>query len=636
MIRLITAFLFALMMACPAYAYIETPSLEAEVKAGTLPPVGQRLPDDPRVINLKAMGRKPGKHGGSIRMLMGKQKDIRNIPRYGYARLIGFNDKLELQADILKSYEVEDGRIFTLHLRKGHKWSDGHPFTSEDFRYMWEDVFNNKKLSRGGLRASMKVNGKGPVFEVLDKYTVRYSWDAPNPNFLPAIAATDPLYLAKPAHYLKQFHKKYQDKEVLKKLVAENRVKNWRKLHIRKGRFKRPYNPDLPTLDPWRNTVAPPSERYVFKRNPYFHRVDENGRQLPYTDAIIVSTGSTQLIPAKSGAGDSDLQGRFLNFDDYTHLKSGEKRNHYRVLLWRSGVGSAVALLPNLNVKDKTWRTTLRDVRFRRALSIAINRHEINQISFFGLARESADTILPQSPLFKPEYQNAWSHQDIEMANQLLDDMGLTSRGSQKYRLFPDGRTVEIIVETAGENTLQSDVLELIKDYWHEIGVKLIIRNSQRDVLRRRAIAGLTVMSVWSGLDNAMASPDMSPRELAPTGQSQLQWPQWGNYVVSEGRKGEKPDLPEVKKLEKLFQLWQSATTTAQRRKIWHEMLHIYTDQVFTIGIVNGSLIPIVASDKLQNIPDKAVYSYSPTSYFGVYMPDTFWYLDAEKRGAAK
>lgn len=615
--------------AVPALAvgsYVETPMLEAQVEEGKLPPVGRRLPENPRVIDLEAMGRQPGRHGGSIRMLMGGQNDIRMMTLYGYARFVGYDPALELKPDILESYEVEDGRIFTFRLRRGHRWSDGYPFTSEDIRYAWEDVINNPDLTPSGPDRELLVDGKPPRLEVIDAETVRFTWDAPNPDFLPSLAAARPIFLAMPAHYLKKYNAKHQDPETLDELVTAAKVKDWVRLHTRMARQYRPENPDLPTLDPWRNTTSPPADQFVFERNPYFHRVDTEGRQLPYADRVVFNMGSSSLIPAKAGAGEADLQARYIRFDNYTFLKEAEERMGIRVNLWKSGGGSAVALLPNLNVEDPVWRQLLRDVRFRRALSLSIDRQEVNQVVYFGLARESADTVLPESPLYREEYRTAWAKFDPAAANALLDEIGLTQRDLEGYRLLPDGRKAELIVETSGEGTLETDVLELITDYWRDIGLKLYLRTSQRDVLRSRAVAGHTLISVWSGLDNALCTPEMNPAELAPTAQAQLQWPQWGVNYETNGLKGEKPDLPAAEELLNLLQTWRRAKTEEQRVEAWHKMLALYTDQVFSIGTVNGTLQPVVASSKLRNVPDKAVFSFDPGAYFGMYLMDTFWF----------
>ncbi|WP_137157804.1 ABC transporter substrate-binding protein [Rhizobium sp. FKL33] len=601
---------------------------EERLLAGSLDPIEMRLPRHPRVVNLGDMGRKPGVYGGTVRSIIGSQKDIRLMTINGYARLVGYDENLALQPDILESFESIEDRVFTFKIREGHRWSDGSLLTSEDFRYTWEDVYMDKDLKRGGLPRELLVDGEGPGFEVLDAYTVRYTWKSPNPDFLPRIAAPQPLVMVMPAAYMKQFHKRYQDEFRLSSLMKEYKAKKWVDLHIKMSRSYRPENPDLPTLDPWRNTTAPPSEQFVFERNPFFHRVDENGLQLPYIDRILLSVSANDIIAAKTGAGEADLQFRGLDFTDYAFMKDAEKRYPVKVSLWKRTTGSQAALLPNLNTADPVWQTLMRDVRFRRALSLAIDRSEINKVVFYGLAAESADTVLPESPLFKPELKTAWATFDPAAANKLLDEIGLTERDDDGLRLLPDGRSLQIIVETAGESTLETDLLELITDHWREIGVSLFIKTSQRDVFRSRAISGTIMMSMWTGLDNGVPTADMNPGQLAPTSDEQLQWPLWGSYYLSNGMEGKAPEMPEPQKLVDLLGQWRHASATEERRRIWDEMLSIYSDQVFSIGIVNSALQPMMRAARLQNMPDKGLFGFDPTCYLGVYMPDTFWYQE--------
>ncbi|MFK8253186.1 ABC transporter substrate-binding protein [Ancylobacter terrae] len=607
----------------------QAPSLAAAVKAGTLPPLAERLPQQPRVIDVRAAGGEPGQYGGTWRMLMGDQRDIRMVTIYGYTRLMVFNLKGELVPDILERVDVEEGRIFTLKLREGHRWSDGHPFTSEDFRYWWDDIANNERLSPSGLPPQLMVDGKPPKMEVVDPTTVRFSWDAPNPGFLPAIAATQPLEIMMPAHYLKQFHKRYADPDQLAKLVKEAKVKDWGALHDRRARAYRPENPDLPTLGPWRPMTKPPAELFVFERNPYFHRVDEDGRQLPYIDRLTLSIGTSSLVPAKVGAGGSDLQARYLRFDNYTFLKAAEQRQNYTVRLWERGEGAYVSIVPNLNAADPGWRAVLRDVRVRRALSVGLNRHDINQVIFFGLAHEGANTVIPGSPLYKSEYDTAWAQYDPALANRLLDEAGLSKRDHDGIRLLPDGRRMEITVETAGESTEETDILELVAFDWRKIGVALYPRATQTGILRRGVAAGTVMMSVAMGLDNATPGPDMDPGQLAPMNSMQFQWPMWGQYVDSGGREGEAPGTPEAAALTKLHEQWRRSTTTEERADIWRQMLEINADQVFTIGIINRTAQPVVVSNHLHNVPPVGIYSYEPGAYFGIYNPDTFWFDNA-------
>ena len=600
------------------------------VTAGKLPPEADRLPKEPRVMTIdETSGRTVGKRGGTIRTLMSEQGDLRLMTVYGYARLVAYNSSLEMQPDILLSYENDKNKVFTLHLRPGHKWSDGTPFTAEDFRFQWEDILTDKDMDRGGLDAALLAGGKGPKFEVIDELTVRYTWEQPNPLFLPALAGTRPLDIYGASAYLKQFHAKYADAEKLAAAVAKEDVKDWTRLQIRKGRSYRFENPDLPTLQPWQNMTYSPANRYVFERNPYYHRVDQNGVQLPYVDQVVINIAESSIIPAKTGSGEVDLQERYLGFADYTFLKEGEKRNNYTVRLWTVGKGSAVALFPNLNTTDAGWRALFRDARFRRALSLGIDRSQINQVLFAGLAKEGASTVLPGSQLFRDELGSAYAEFDLEKANALLDEIGL-KRGGNGIRLMPDGRPLDLIIESTGENSMEADVLELVTGNWADLGVKLLTRTSQRDIFRSRVAAGETNMSVWAGVDNGAPTPDFSPAEFVPSDPYQLQWPMWGTYVSTQGTAGQKIDDPAAQKLVDLYNQWLVSEDSETRHKVWNEILDIHADQVFSIGIVTSTLVPVVVSNKLHNVPAEGISSFDPYGYFGVYEMDAFWMDDGK------
>jgi peptide/nickel transport system substrate-binding protein len=610
----------------------EPPILAAQVRHGLLPPMADRLPAVPLVLRVGEMGREIGRAGGEIRMLMADQRDLRIMTLYGYTRLVRFNLKQELEPDILEEVIAEEGRRFTLVLRKGHRWSDGTPLTAEDFRYWWEDVANDTVLSPGGPPAAMIPDEAPPTFEILDPLRVRYTWPTPNPSFLPALAAAQPLYILMPAHYMRQFHKKHAEPEALLQRVRTARVKDWTALHEQKARQYRAENPDLPTLDPWRNRTPPPAERFVFERNPFYHRVDETGQQLPYLDRIVINIATNSLIPTKVGAGDSDLQARYLSFDNYTFLKIAEKRQDFTVRLWKRAEGSRLALYPNLNAADPVWRALMRDVRVRRAMSLAINRRDINNVIFYGLVKEGANTLLDGSPLYDPNLRTAYAVHNPAEANRLLDEAGLTKRDFEGYRLLSDGRRAEVSVEGAGDTSDETDSIELIIDNFRAIGIRLLYRVSQRELFRRRILLGDTVLSISAGWDNGLAGPDMEPDALVPFNRGQYQWPRFGQFTETRGNMGEKIDMPEVQDLADLRTAWRKSTTREQRTEIWQKMLKIHSDNTFIIGIVNSIPQPIVVSRRLRNVPDKGWFSFEPGAFLGAYHPETFWLADAAKR----
>jgi peptide/nickel transport system substrate-binding protein len=197
-------------------------------------------------------------------------------------------------------------------------------------------------------------------------------------------------------------------------------------------------------------------------------------------------------------------------------------------------------------------------------------------------------------------------------------------------RLLPDGRPMEIIVENSGESSEQSDVLELIRDSWRRIGIRLFAKPSQLTLFRRRVFSGETLMSIDKGIENGLATAAMSPAEFAPTSQQQLEWPKWGQYYETKGMAGEPPNLPSAIQLKELYGEWLAAVSEEEHARIWHDILRIWADEVFSIGTVAGVLQPIVVNAKLRNVPEQGNYNWDPGAYFGIYKPDGFWFDHSE------
>lgn len=598
---------------------------EAEVEAGDLPPVNERIPDVPIIVDLEAKGREFGQQGGTLSTMVTRSKDIRQMVVYGYARLVGYDEKYELVPDLLASYENEKNRKFTLRLRPGHKWSDGAPFTSADFQYWWDNVANNPQLSPAGPPDFLRIEGELPKVSFPDELTVVYEWEHPNPNFLQSLAQARPPFIYRPAHFLKDYHGDFADADALAEKVEDARVKSWAALHNKRDNMYKFDNSDLPTLQPWINASAGKKIRHNFVRNPYYHRIDSNGVQLPYIDIVEMEIVAPGLVAAKSNAGEVDLQGRGLDFRDTSILKKGEADGNYKTNLWQTGVASQIAIYPNLNYADPVWREVMRDVRVRRALSLGIDRKTINQSLYFKLAKPGSMTVLPASAFFKEERRDAWAAFDPETANALLDEAGLDKRDGNGIRLLPDGRPMEIVIETAGERQEVENALQIVTDTWREIGVKLVMRPLDRDILRNRVYAGNTMASVWFGWDNGIPQIYTSPDYLAPRHQEFLAWPKWGQHYQTNGEVGEAPDIPAAQRLMELALEWDRADTDEQRAAAWNEMLDIHSEQLFGIGILAEAPQPIVVSNRMRNVPKKGLWAWDPGAHFGVHRPDEFF-----------
>ena len=636
-----TLIVAGLLAATPAIAFspVETPMLEEQVAAGTLPPVTDRAPSEPLIVDLSAKGRETGRHGGTMRSLIAKAKNIRYMVVWGYARLVGYDAGYDLHPDILRDVQVEDDRIFTFTLRAGHRWSDGHPFTTEDFRYWWDDVANNPELSPSGPPSLMMVNGKPPVVTILDETRVRYAWEGRNPDFLAALAAARPPFIYRPAHYLRMYHATYTDVETLQPLIEKKKMRNWAQLHNRYDNLYKNDNPDLPTLQPWVNTTGKKGQHFVMARNPYYHRFDTLGQQLPYIDTVDLRVAASSLFPAKAMVGEVDLLSRGLGFSGVPLLKRGEQMEGYSTRLWPTGASSHIALYPNLNYYDHTWRALLQTRDFRRALSLGIDRRIINLTLYFGLAKEVGNAALEDSPLYDAANSSAFARYDPDTANELLDGIGLIERRGDGVRLLPDGRPLEIIVETAGERAEEVDALELITETWREIGVKLLARPSDRDILRNRSYAGQTMMTVWTGWDLGVPTADFAPEELAPTRQSTLIWPKWGQFHQTMGAVGNSPDLTAASDLLALYNGWRTGAmadgTEITKEQAWRRMLRIHAEEQFIIGVVSQAPQPVVVSNRLRNVPEMGLYAWEPGAQFGVHRIDEFWFDDATGKTAA-
>ncbi|MGO4704580.1 ABC transporter substrate-binding protein [Microvirga sp. 2MCAF38] len=632
----LTAALMLAALPALAQSFVEPPFFAEKLAKKELPPLAQRLPRAPLIVDPTTHGDTVGRYGGEIVTLIARARDIRYLSTYAYTRLVGYNRQLELEPDLLEKIEIANERVFTFTLREGHRWSDGSPFTAEDFRYYWEDVAQNKELSPSGIPEFMLVNGKPPRFEVVDERTVRYSWDQPNPRFLPQLAGAQDPGIFRASNYLKRFHTKYTDKAKLEELAKKQKLKSWAALHNRLDDMKEQTNPDLPTLQAWRVTNTSPATRFIFERNPYYHRIDTKGQQLPYLDRLIMDVSAGGLFAAKANAGEVDLLFRGLSMNDVPVLKEGEKTHRYKTLLWPYARGSEIALYPNLNVVDPVWRELNRDVRFRRALSLGIDRRTLNNALLFGLGTEGNNTVVPESPLFSQDLRTLHAEYNPGEASRLLDQIGLTKRNGAGYRLLPDGRELEIIVETDGESSFIVDGLTLITDFWREIGIRLFVKPQDRTVLRNRSFAGLTVMVAAQGLDNALATAIMPPTELAPMRQDNYSWPKWGQYVETKGSKGEAVDIPEAKRLLDLYMAWMNTGNEEAQAKIWREMLLNSVENQWVIGTVSGALQPIVLRDGLKNMPAKALYSWEPTAMLGIYRTDEIYWNKAENKEARR
>jgi len=578
----------------------ESPMLRTKVAAGEIPPVKERLPEEPLVIEPVE---KIGKYGGTMHTVsvgpMGWSADADVRP----GRILRMNESCTKALPALaKGYELsEDCKTFTLYLRKGVKWSDGHPFTVDDILFWWEDEILNDEITP--VKPKMWMPGGKPAeFEKIDDYTLRIHFAVPNPGIIMLLAGWSGIQggFFDPKHYLKKWHIKYNPEA--NKLAKEEGFDNWWEVfgfHKTVGPKER--DPDLPVLGPWELEEWTPAYQ-LFVRNPYYYAIDTNGNQLPYIDKIrrgIVSDVETAKM--KVMTGEFDCAVRAVTLEDYPLLKENEEKGGYRTVLIKFIDTSQVTLIPNQNYKDPILRKIFQDIRFRRAMSLAINREEINNEVFFGKGTPMQSTVHPLCTFYKKEWgeNHPYIRYDPEKANRLLDEMGLKWDKNHEYRLRPDGKTLTVIIEFVLRGWYKS-VLELVREYWEAVGVKTELKPIEWSLFGVRRDTGEHQVTVWH-TDEVMEGSLQARGSLA--GGENGFAPKWWTWWQTGGEAGEEPPEDVKQFFEWFFVDWKRCIPGTPRymelaEKIWDW----WAKNLWVIGTVG--LVPRIAVLKdLRNAP---------------------------------
>ncbi len=468
--------------------------LAEQVRAGRLPPVAQRLPQNPRV--LKPL-EEVGQYGGAWHRAYTGLSDRVGPSKINEQQAIRWDvpdpNTIRLTANYVERWEQSaDATEFTFTLRRGMKWSDGTEVTTDDVKFWYEDIETFKDIRPApNHQIRQRVGGQYKVgtLTVVDKQTFKLKFEAPYPLLPIQIAKSAgsgigmATYLA-PSAYLKKFHPKYASPDELARAAAAKNQANWQDLWGRAGNMEGPIafwflNPELPVITPWKIKTVTPADPVVMERNPYFWQVDTEGNQLPYIDTIEHAIyQQADVFNLWIASGKIDEQGRGTSAGAYTFYKENEQKGGYRTFRWR--YASTDAYFPNLNAPDKVLAKLFDTPDFRQALSVAINRAEVNELVWNGLGEPRQASPINGSPEYDPELEQKWAEYDPKLANDLLDKLGL-KKGADGVRLRPDGKPLEVtITHTSNQGDRANDAHELIKKYWTAIGVKANARYVER------------------------------------------------------------------------------------------------------------------------------------------------------------
>ncbi|RMF82234.1 MAG: ABC transporter substrate-binding protein, partial [Chloroflexi bacterium] len=533
----------------------EAPMLAERVAAGELPPVEERLPSEPLVIEpLDQIG----EYGGTWRRGFVGPGDGENGNRINASdKLLWFDfTGTQVVPSLAKGWEVsDDGTVITLFLREGLKWSDGDDFTADDFTFWFEWLYNDDRIT--SLIADMAVNGEQGRVEKVDDYTVNFIFPAPNPLFVELLAGdtligggqsvrqsgpANTFGAYAPSHYLSQFIPEISGKteEELNAEAQEAGFEDW----VTRFHFLKDWqlNPDVPRVGPYVTVNPINTDTWVIERNPYYWAIDTAGNQLPYIDRIVFTLGDPQTITLRAMAGEIDMQARHILLTELPALIENQESGNYTLHLDTAINGSDAVIQLNQSYNaDPEIAKWLTNVDFRRALSMGLDRDQMNEAFWLGTGTPGSvipGPISPQNP-GEETYRNLWSTLDVERANQLLDEIGLSERDDEGFRVRTDnGERLRFELQAINSFLPWVQISEMAADQWaRNLGIQVDVVELERTLFINRARDNEHQMAVWT--NNGSSILYLFPRHAIPVDPTEaFMGPAFAQWFVSGGERG--------------------------------------------------------------------------------------------------
>jgi peptide/nickel transport system substrate-binding protein len=607
-------------------SFSEAPQLAEMVAAGELPPVEERLPDREDLLVIAPL-HEIGQYGGTWRRAFTGPADHENGNR------INSQDKIlhfdytgnTVVPSLAKDWDVsDDGKTITIYLRKGAKWSDGMPLTADDFLFWFEDIYSNPEIVPTPF-PEMQINGQPCVMKKIDDFTVAFEFPEPYTYFVYQLAGSTGIgagFATRgafqnwgggycPAHYLKQFLPKYSSEEEVNAMAAAEGFDNW--VSLLKFKYSWALNPEVPTMTPWRTVTPNNTPTWSMERNPYFWAVDTEGNQLPYIDEISMALAeNTEVANLRAIAGEYDLQARHMGLDKLPVFLENAEQGDYTVHLDPAFNGADAALHVGMCYEgDPEIAKWLHNKDFRHALSMGIDRDQINEALWLGVGTPgsvapSPDTIYSPGP----EWNKKWCELDINQANQILDDLGLTEKDSEGFRLRTDnGERLTIELITVGGSFIPyTKVGEMVKSQVKEIGIDINVKEMERNIAFGMTANNEHQMITWANDGSEFLY--LFARHALPVDPAESHMGNcFAKWYASNGEQGRKPDDPEMLRAFDLFREafgLDEAGQIANAKEIWK----IIVEQEWSIGTVGQSPAFMgvrVAKNNMGNIPERQV-----------------------------
>lgn len=605
----------------------EVPMLLPRVEAGELPPLAERLPEQPLVVSTADPG---AIQGGSLRLL-DREARAWSTAQLRMAGLFRYDQVgVEVLPDIALGYQLAaDARSLTLSLRPGHRWSDGQPFTADDLIFWWEAYAGNPAFEPDPFwrfeTGEMQVTR-------LDDSRVRFDFPEPYPMVVDrwgraAFSAEGPEGPMLPAHYLQRFHADYDPGA--EALAEAEGFEDWQALfedRIAPTRF----DPERPSLFAWLPERRD-GDRLRFTRNPYFHQVDAAGRQLPYIDAVEVRVHEDgDAFRAALSNGEADFEAYFIDTPDFDALEAGAAQGRYALRVATDLHGSMFTIHPNRNASDPVLRELFAQRDFRWALSLGIDREAIVREVFGGRARPYPALPLPEQPFFDPSWATLHIEHDPATAGRLLDGLGLDRRDAEGRRLRADGQALVMRLEMLASDPLNKPICAAVERDWRGLGIttECGATASPARFLEGQA-AGQLLSPVWPTGRTTRFALRSDPRAFGFTDPAQQWWaPEWTRWLASEGREGSQPPA-EIQDLAQRFEAWRALPAESPDYvRLGRAYFAWFAEALPMIGTVGLQEHPVLVGTRLRGVPAEGLYWGSDTNFYTPYLPPTWWLED--------
>jgi len=616
----------------------ESPILSELVYEGKLPKVSDRVGSEPVVLEgYDGIG----SYGGAFikAELVTTGARIQLATHYSGSSLVRWSPTgYPIVPHFAKKWEIFDEyREYIFYLRRGARWSDGHPFTTKDLIYYWEREANDPAVS---LRATdiLWHMGKRPIFTAIDEYTLRVRFEDPYPDFLDRLATWHGQeILGSPAHYLSKYHPTLGDQKFIEKEMERKGIPNPSLLY---SYVKGWSNTEHPRLWPWIYRTYQPNPPYIFVRNPYYFAVDPEGNQLPYIDRFIVQERQGDM--ADVAAINGELSYRMgMPFRLYSLAMAQRHIGGYEVYHWPRLNGTEFLIFPNHNLKPYSndpevirKRDLIRNKSFRQALSLAMDREFISKVEYSGLLEPAQLSPAPESNFFHEGLRNSYIEYDSLRAGDLLDKIGLYGRDKEGFRTFPDGERLLLYFDFLSFN--QRDLAQIIAAQWREVGLRVIARYRAPRIWYT-ALDALELELSAGGMSGKM-NLLVEPKNYVASKQSH--WARgYGNWY-SQGSLFKNPDAsgrgafepPEgsiYRKVMKLHSEAAMAPTLKQQQIKVKEFLDITAEHLWVVCPGFAPPLAVIVKNGLMNVPRVAVYNadFQAPSSGGV---ETFYWENVE------